>query len=116
VKFVRDITVLLVIDPYNDFISEGGQFWPHVKSVAEATSGSKHLYLKLRARASYEFASASAAVMLTISSGNITRARIVACGVGTKPTKCLFVDRLSGSDGRGIVAVCSGCFGSGWTR
>jgi len=85
VKFIRDITALLVIDPYNDFISEGGQFWPHVKSVAEATSGSKHLYLKLRARASYEFASASAAIMLTISSGNITRARIVACGVGTKP-------------------------------
>jgi nicotinamidase-related amidase len=28
-KFEREITALLVIDPYNDFISEGGKFWPH---------------------------------------------------------------------------------------
>ena len=29
------ITGLLVIDPYNDFISEGGKFWPHVRAIAE---------------------------------------------------------------------------------
>jgi len=48
-------------------------------------SGSKQLYLKLRDRASYEFALASAAVVLTIAGGNITRARIALGGVGTKP-------------------------------
>jgi hypothetical protein len=30
----RDITALLVIDPYNDFISEGGKLWPRIKAVA----------------------------------------------------------------------------------
>ena len=38
VKFVRDITALLVIDPYNDFISEGGKFWPRLRAVAEANN------------------------------------------------------------------------------
>jgi xanthine dehydrogenase YagS FAD-binding subunit len=47
--------------------------------------GSKQLYLKLRDRASYEFALASAAVVLTIAGGNVTRARIALGGVGTKP-------------------------------
>ena len=37
-KFVKDITALLVIDPYNDFISEGGKLWDHVKTVAEANN------------------------------------------------------------------------------
>jgi nicotinamidase-related amidase len=30
------ITALLVIDPYNDFISEGGLFWDRLKGVADA--------------------------------------------------------------------------------
>jgi ureidoacrylate peracid hydrolase len=33
-----DITALLVIDPYNDFISEGGKIWPRIKAVAEANN------------------------------------------------------------------------------
>src|SRR5262245_60953180 len=48
-------------------------------------AGSKQVYLKLRDRASYEFALASAAVVLTIASGRITQARIALGGVGTKP-------------------------------
>jgi xanthine dehydrogenase YagS FAD-binding subunit len=45
--------------------------------------------LKLRDRASYEFALASAAVVLTIAGGRITRARIALGGVGTKPWRSL---------------------------
>jgi xanthine dehydrogenase YagS FAD-binding subunit len=41
--------------------------------------------LKLRDRASYEFALASAAVVITVASTKITRARIALGGVGTKP-------------------------------
>jgi hypothetical protein len=26
-KFNKEITALLVIDPYNDFLSEGGKVW-----------------------------------------------------------------------------------------
>jgi ureidoacrylate peracid hydrolase len=32
-KYEKEITALLVIDPYNDFISEGGKFWDHLKTV-----------------------------------------------------------------------------------
>jgi len=48
-------------------------------------AGSKQIYLKLRDRASYEFALASAAVVITVASGNVTKARIALGGVGTKP-------------------------------
>jgi nicotinamidase-related amidase len=34
--FEKQLTGLLVIDPYNDFISEGGILWPLIKEVAEA--------------------------------------------------------------------------------
>ncbi len=34
----KKVTALLVIDPYNDFISEGGKVWDRLKSVAEPIS------------------------------------------------------------------------------
>ena len=37
-KYEKEITALLVIDPYNDFISEGGKVWNRLKTVAEANS------------------------------------------------------------------------------
>ena len=39
----KEITALLVIDPYNDFISEGGKLWDRVKSVAEANQCVPHM-------------------------------------------------------------------------
>lgn len=35
-NYDRSITALLVVDPYNDFISEGGKVWDRLKGVAEA--------------------------------------------------------------------------------
>ena len=35
-KIDKEISALLVIDPYNDFISEGGKVWDRLKTVAEA--------------------------------------------------------------------------------
>ena len=29
---------LVVVDPYNDFISEGGKIWPRIREVAEANN------------------------------------------------------------------------------
>jgi len=43
----------------------------------------------LRDRASYEFALASAAVVLLVAGGKVTRARIALGGVGTKPWRSL---------------------------
>jgi nicotinamidase-related amidase len=34
----QEITALVVIDPYNDFISEGGKVWDRIKTIAEANS------------------------------------------------------------------------------
>ncbi|MDX6303429.1 MAG: xanthine dehydrogenase YagS FAD-binding subunit, partial [Blastocatellia bacterium] len=61
-----------------------GDLITHV-TLPQPVTGSKQLYLKLRDRASYEFALSSAAVVITIASGRITRARIALGGVGTKP-------------------------------
>jgi ureidoacrylate peracid hydrolase len=36
--YVKEITALVVIDPYNDFISEGGKIWDRIKGVAEANN------------------------------------------------------------------------------
>src|SRR5580700_11743710 len=42
-QFDKEITALLVIDPYNDFISEGGKLWERIKTVAEANSCVPHM-------------------------------------------------------------------------
>ncbi|HMK30730.1 MAG TPA: isochorismatase family cysteine hydrolase [Terriglobales bacterium] len=36
--YEKEMTALLVIDPYNDFISEGGKLWDRIKTVAEANN------------------------------------------------------------------------------
>ena len=46
---------------------------------------SRQVYLKLRDRASYEFALASAAVVMNLTGGAISYIRIALGGVGTKP-------------------------------
>lgn len=33
-NYSRDRTALLLVDPYNDFLSEGGKLWPMVEDVA----------------------------------------------------------------------------------
>src|SRR5690349_23730997 len=48
-QYDKDVTALLVIDPYNDFISEGGKIWPRIKAVAEANSCAPHMHEVLNA-------------------------------------------------------------------
>jgi nicotinamidase-related amidase len=45
----KEIAALLVIDPYNDFISEGGKVWDRLKSVAEANNCIPHMLQVLNA-------------------------------------------------------------------
>jgi ureidoacrylate peracid hydrolase len=45
----KQLTALLVIDPYNDFISEGGKIWDRLKAVAEANSCVPHMSQVLNA-------------------------------------------------------------------
>jgi ureidoacrylate peracid hydrolase len=43
VSYDKGRTGLVVIDPYNDFISEGGKVWDRLKSVAEANQCVPHM-------------------------------------------------------------------------
>ena len=49
VQYEREITALLVIDPYNDFISEGGKVWDRLQAVAEAHRCVPHMVQVLQA-------------------------------------------------------------------
>src|SRR6266851_4485066 len=42
-SYDKNVTALLVVDPYNDFISEGGKIWPRIKAVAEANNCVPHM-------------------------------------------------------------------------
>ena len=70
--------------PQRETVLEPGDLIIYITLPPPITE-SKQLYLKLRDRASYEFALASAAVVLKISNARITQARIALGGVGTKP-------------------------------
>src|SRR3989454_6285683 len=81
---IGDFHLLPGTTPNRETVLEPGDLITHV-TLPPPRSGSKQAYLKLRDRASYEFALASAAVVITIAGGNVTHARIALGGVGTKP-------------------------------
>ena len=70
--------------PDRETVLEPGDLVTHV-TLPPPLAGSRQVYLKLRDRASYEFALASAAVVITTAEGKVNRARIALGGVGTKP-------------------------------
>ena len=47
--FRLDRTGLLIVDPYNDFTSDGGKLWPRVREVAEANGCVPHMIEVLQA-------------------------------------------------------------------
>ena len=49
VPYNQQLIALLVIDPYNDFISEGGKAWNRLKAIAEANSCVPHMLQVLNA-------------------------------------------------------------------
>jgi nicotinamidase-related amidase len=49
VTYNKQLTALLVIDPYNDFISEGGKIWDRIKDVAQANDCVPHMLRVLNA-------------------------------------------------------------------
>jgi xanthine dehydrogenase YagS FAD-binding subunit len=81
---IADFHVLPGNTPQRETVLEPGDLITHV-TLPPPAPDSRSLYLKLRDRASYEFALASAAVVITVAGGKITRARIALGGVGTKP-------------------------------
>jgi xanthine dehydrogenase YagS FAD-binding subunit len=70
--------------PDRETVLEPGDLVTHV-TLPAPRSGSRQVYLKLRDRASYEFALASAAVVMNLAGGTISYVRIALGGLGTKP-------------------------------
>ena len=78
--------------PQRENVLESGDLITHV-TLPALPPNSKSVYLKLRDRASYEFALASAAVVAQVENGKIRHVRVALGGVGTKPWRSLEAER-----------------------
>ena len=81
---IGDFHLLPGDTPDRETVLEPGDLITHV-TLPPPIAGSKHVYLKLRDRGSYEFALASAAAVMKIDGENVSYIRIALGGVGTKP-------------------------------
>jgi xanthine dehydrogenase YagS FAD-binding subunit len=81
---ITDLHTLPGDHPERETVLEPGELITHVELPSIEAATRSH-YLKVRDRASYAFALASAAVVLELAGGKIKRARIALGGVGTKP-------------------------------
>ena len=81
---IADFYLLPGSRPDRETVLEPGDLITHVILPPPVARSRSH-YLKLRDRASYEFALASAAVVVAVSKGKITHARVALGGVGTIP-------------------------------
>jgi xanthine dehydrogenase YagS FAD-binding subunit len=70
--------------PHIENALEPGELITYV-DLPKPMEGAKSVYLKLRDRASYEFALSSAAVVAKVERGHIRYVRVAMGGVGTKP-------------------------------
>ena len=70
--------------PQRETVLEPGELITHV-TLPPPIANAKQIYLKLRDRASYEFALASSAVVIKVADGKVSQARVALGGVGTKP-------------------------------
>ena len=81
---IGDFHLLPGNTPQRETVLEPGDLITHV-TLPPPQAGSRQVYLKLRDRASYEFALASSAVVMRLSGGNIEYVRVAMGGVGAKP-------------------------------
>jgi xanthine dehydrogenase YagS FAD-binding subunit len=79
--------------PQRENVLEPGELITFV-TLPAPKAGSRQIYLKLRDRASYEFALSSAAVVAVVSNGKLDFVRVALGGVGTKPWRSLEAERL----------------------
>jgi xanthine dehydrogenase YagS FAD-binding subunit len=78
--------------PHRETVLEPGELITFVTLPAPKAS-SKQIYLKLRDRASYEFALSSAAIVAVVNGGKLDYVRVALGGVGTKPWRSLEAER-----------------------
>ncbi|MBW8747069.1 MAG: xanthine dehydrogenase family protein subunit M [Acidobacteria bacterium] len=78
--------------PERETVLEPGDLVTHI-TIPALPAGAKSYYLKLRDRTSYEFALASAAVVVKQSGSRIDFARVAMGGVGTVPWRSLEAEK-----------------------
>ena len=88
---IHDFFLLPGDTPDRETVMQPGDLITHV--TLPAPVGGKSLYLKLRDRASYEFALASAAVVVRMEANQFKHIRIALGGVGTKPWRCFDAEK-----------------------
>ena len=88
-----DFHLLPGTTPQRETVLEPGELIVSV-TVPAAAHARKSMYLKVRDRASYAFALASAAVALDAQGGQIRSARVALGGVGTKPWRSMAAERV----------------------
>ncbi len=81
---IGDFYLLPGNTPHLENVLKPGDLITYV-TLPPPISGARSHYLKLRDRASYEFALASAAVIVQVENGRIRKARIAFGGIGTRP-------------------------------
>jgi xanthine dehydrogenase YagS FAD-binding subunit len=81
---IREFYLLPGSTPNRETVLESGDVIVSV-TLPPPTPGTKSHYLKLRDRAAYEFALASAAVVLKLNGNKIEFARVALGGIGTRP-------------------------------
>ncbi|OZI49536.1 FAD binding domain-containing protein [Bordetella genomosp. 4] len=84
---LRDFYLLPGDTPQRETVLQPDELITHVSLPASA-AGARSCYVKLRDRASYEFALVSAAVVLHVRDAHILTASIALGGVGTRPWRC----------------------------
>ncbi|HTD55054.1 MAG TPA: FAD binding domain-containing protein, partial [Silvibacterium sp.] len=89
---IHDFFLLPGSTPHQENVLEPGDLITHV-TLPAPRPGTKSVYLKLRDRASYEFALSSAAVVVEVADGRIRRARVGLGGVGTKPWRSVEAEK-----------------------
>jgi xanthine dehydrogenase YagS FAD-binding subunit len=78
--------------PYRETVLEHDELITHVVFPTPPIARRSH-YLKVRDRASYEFALTSAAVAIQLDGDRIVEARLAIGGVATKPWRCVTAEQ-----------------------
>ena len=81
---IHDFYLVPGSTPNRENVLEPGEIITSV-TLPSPIAGANSTYLKLRDRAAYEFALASAAIVMQVSGGKIRHIRVALGGVGTKP-------------------------------
>jgi len=91
---IAEFYVLPGTTPQRETILEPGDLITHA-TLPPMPQGAKSVYLKLRDRASYEFALASAAIVMKLGAGGrVEFIRIAMGGVGTRPWRSIEAERV----------------------